>query len=575
MIYGVGLILVLIDLADGRPFMADVDDQMRELQIRYLMSAYGNWYDLRLPFVSMPDVYTSPWSRLVDLPYVAVAKMLMPFVSPQRAVGLAFHIWPPLMLAIFSLLAASIVQRLMVGFELRKLSYQISLAIMTFAMTMAVLEFAPGRIDHHNAQIITMLMVIDGLARWDRRGGMMIGAGSALSVVIGLECLPFVVVAYGGLVLCYIQGARGVRELLIAASVSMVAVTAFSALAFIGPGGIVSTQCDAFSAPYIALMCGFSLILGLCAAIQWATLLRRAIVLTFLSVALLVTAGMLFPSCLAGPYSIIDPLSRELWFDRIWQEHSFLYFYGNGQYDVLVLLALLTAATILAFPIALAKVQAREPGLAIIYGVALSSILVTLLLTRYIRFPAAFLSLFLPPTIAWLIDRHRFPRARRLAASCAAAGGVGFGVLYFVIPPRNWNFDAVDYMAFSECKGQDFSVFLKVPPGRIAVPQGLSLPVLFAAPPGFSVGAVPFHRSSPGMRRMFEAFRSSDAEVRRSALAPFDYVAVCRFPLKADPKDAPLYAALAAGKSWPGLQRIEPPAKTDFQLFSIDHLKLQ
>jgi len=49
-----------------------------------------------------------------------------------------------------------------------------------------------------------------------------------------------------------------------------------------------------------------------------------------------------------------------------------------------------------------------------------------------------------------------------------------------------------------------------------------------------------------------EAFRSSDSEIRRQALAPFDEIAVCRFPLEADAKDAPLYAALAAGRSWPG-----------------------
>jgi hypothetical protein len=77
------------------------------------------------------------------------------------------------------------------------------------------------------------------------------------------------------------------------------------------------------------------------------------------------------------------------------------------------------------------------------------------------------------------------------------------------------------------------------------------------------------------MKRMYEAFAGRDSETRRAALQPFDYVAVCRFPLTVDPNQAPLYAALANGGAWPGLERIPSPTTTDFQLFRIDHALLQ
>ena len=77
------------------------------------------------------------------------------------------------------------------------------------------------------------------------------------------------------------------------------------------------------------------------------------------------------------------------------------------------------------------------------------------------------------------------------------------------------------------------------------------------------------------MKRMFEAFTTHDSEVRRTALLPFDYVAVCRFRLAADPNQAPLYAELAKGGSWPGLERVPAPSETDFQLFRIDHAALR
>jgi len=77
------------------------------------------------------------------------------------------------------------------------------------------------------------------------------------------------------------------------------------------------------------------------------------------------------------------------------------------------------------------------------------------------------------------------------------------------------------------------------------------------------------------MKRMFEAFAAKDAGLRRAALEPFDYVAVCRFRLKSEDGYAGLYSALAAGEDWPGLTRVAPPQKTDFQLFRIDHAALR
>jgi hypothetical protein len=77
------------------------------------------------------------------------------------------------------------------------------------------------------------------------------------------------------------------------------------------------------------------------------------------------------------------------------------------------------------------------------------------------------------------------------------------------------------------------------------------------------------------MKRMFQTFMSAEPAIRQTMLAPFDYVAVCRFPLEADAGQAPLYAALARGADWPGLERVQPPVATNFQLFRIDHAKLQ
>lgn len=574
-IYATALVMVLLDVADGVPFVGDVDDQLRELQIRSLMSGQGHWFDLSLPFVSMPEAYVSPWSRLVDLPYVAIAWLLRPWLPVEQGLSVAFHTWPPIMLAIFGLLAAAAVRRLMGGLAMSGTAFSLSLVLMTMLMSIGVLEFSPGRIDHHNVQIIALMMIFGGLVRWDRIGGLMVGAGAAISTVIGLECLPFVTIVYAGLVACHIAGFGDIRRVIVPASVSMIVVTVVSAFAFLGPVGALSTQCDAFSAPYIVLLCGFSLILGAGAALQGRGThpLVKLLSLAVPGALLLGGAALIFPSCLAGPYGIIDPLSRALWFDRIWQEKSLLYFYEGGRYNLLFLLGLTASFAILALPFPIACLRKGQYGPAIGYLMAAGALVLTFLVTRNIRFPTVLLPIFLPAVVAMYTGaRPAFGRACGLAAVGLVALLIG-GRFWF--PPVQKPFDAIDYMAGLDCKEQDFSVLASVPAGRIALPQGLGLQVAFAAPPGFSVGAIPFHRASPGMRRMYEAFLTSDPVLRRQALAPFDYVAVCAFPYAVDAAQAPLYAALVHDGDWPGLTPVASSTPSDFQLFRIDHAALR
>ncbi|CCM76957.1 hypothetical protein [Rhizobium mesoamericanum] len=578
LIYVTSLALLALDLMDGTSFARDVDDQMREVQIRHLLSIHGRWFDLTLPSLLMPEPYVSPWSRLIDLPYVLITKLLQPFVPLDDAVRYAFYVWPPMMLALLCLLTASLVRRLMGSVHLKGPSFAGLLVLMTLLMTFGIAEFAPGRIDHHNAQIVAMMTIMAGLVRWDRVGGAMIGAGSAVSVVIGLECLPFLAAAYAGLVVSFILGTKRANDVLFFASLAMVGTTMAAMFAFIGPTMALSTQCDAFSAPYIFLLIGFSVVLAIGAVVarrRPSTPMFRALIIGAPGLLLLGVAAFLFRPCAGGPYGIIDPLSRELWFDRIWQERSILYFYENGRFDLLAVVAVTTCSAVFALPMIAAKLRRGEVGPLIAFCMAVTALALTFLTTRNIRFPIALVPPFVPAAVAELVRSRRLTKEWRMTGAAIIAVLVGFALPRLVVAPTVRTFDAVDYMAFDECKDQDLGVLKTIAPARIALPQGLALPVLLALPDGFSIGAAPFHRASPGMKRMFEAFRSSDPDIRRQALSPFDYVAVCRFPLEADAKEAPLYAALAAGRSWPGLERVPSPTRTNFQLFRIDHEKLQ
>lgn len=575
LVCGVSLMVVLADVADGAGIYADVDDRLRAAQIAGLMSGKIGWYDTALPFIAMPEPYLSPWSRLVDLPYLFLGKLFSLFMAADQALDTAYLVWPPAMLLAFGCLAFFVARRMMGAPLPSRTTEALVLVLMAMLMALAVLEFAPRRIDHHNVQLLLLVAMAAGLCRWDAWGGLLMGAASAASIAVGLECLPFVAAAFGAVACCYVFDARGARTVLSGASAGMALATVALAAAFLGPAGMLSQQCDAFSAPQIVLMLGLSLALAGVCLVPGTSPAARVFLLATSSLAVLGLVAVLFPACLSGPYAIIDPLSRLYWFDRIEQEQSVLSLLRSGRYSVAGMLALTGGVIALLLPMAVEKARAGAASFVVLYLLAVVSFLLTLFLARYVRFPAALTPLFLPALIAWHLDPQTGAKARRAAFGGFAAIVAAFAGLAVFVKPVERPFDAVDYMSMDACEGEDLSVLRSTAPGRIAQPNGLAFTLIEAMPAGFQVAAVPFHRAAPGMKRMYEAFVSSDPAVRRAALAPFDYVAVCRFPLESDPSFAPLYAALSGGRDWPGLVRIEPPVKTRFQLFRIDHASLR
>lgn len=258
-----GLLLIGFDLADGTRYMGDVDDLMRELQIRDLV-ADGDWFDRRLPFVAMPAEYVSPWSRLVDLPYYLAVLLLAPVLGDDTALTVAAGIWPPLFFLAFGLLAFR-VMRLIDASGPRILD----VAIVAVLMLFAIWNFVPGRVDHHNVQLVLTMAMLAGLVDPRAgRGGAVAGLAATLSIAVGLECLPFIAVAFGALAIAAALEAGDARRRLRATGCSFALSAIPVALALAGPGVFADTACDALSGFWIGAMVLFGAIAAL-APLLW------------------------------------------------------------------------------------------------------------------------------------------------------------------------------------------------------------------------------------------------------------------------------------------------------------------
>jgi hypothetical protein len=566
----VGLCLVFMHRGNDFTQMWDVDDILRSLQVKALIET-GNWFDRTLPFIEMPEPYISPWSRLVDLPYLLITWLFMAFMATENALRIAFLIWPPIMLIVYCVLAVEVQKRILPLGERLTIS---SLIISTSLMALAIWDFAPLRVDHHNMQLLLTMLMFLGLVLWSRIGGLVVASAVVLSVAVGLELLPLAAFVLAAVCLSWAFSRNGAAEFLHHLGLGIIVFTPLAALFLLGPTGMRQTACDAFSAPYILALMGFGFIGVVMPRLQSkAGAGARILALGFTGVVLLGVLALAFPLCLGGPYHMVDPTSRELWLDRVSQEQSILVFLTKGAPLKFMNLAAIAMIIPIAAPLVWQQWKKGFTGVAIVFLCGISCMILVLLQSRYKAFPAAIIPLFAPLAILYI--RQASIWALQLLAVVTGAGSMLALSLWFLTPVEDFKPDAVNYVSYLSCPEADLSALDDLPPGRIMAPLTFALNMAGRLPPGMTVAGLSFHRASPAIKRVMETFILPDAAARKAALQPFDYLAVCRTDLPERIPSTTLFAKLTRGEKWPGLDVIETPATSDLRLFKIDHTSLQ
>ena len=239
-------------IADAmRLALPDSDDAMRLLGVRDLLAGQG-WLDPHQYRYLAPDGVAMHWSRLVDAPLAGGFLALTPLLGAALAERVVVTTWPMLLFIGYAGVLLWGGARLF-GARAGGLAVLVAAQMVVFGDL-----FAPGRIDHHNIQVIlvTLAAIGFGLATQGRSGALFSGVAAALSLAVGLETMPVVALVGCGFALLWIvRGADAARPFLSFSASLAIAAPLFFAVQT-APSLWAATACDALSAPWLLIVSG-------------------------------------------------------------------------------------------------------------------------------------------------------------------------------------------------------------------------------------------------------------------------------------------------------------------------------
>ncbi|MEZ5809833.1 MAG: GtrA family protein [Rhizobiaceae bacterium] len=293
---------------------ANNDSMMRLVQIRDLIAGQG-WYDYTQYRMGLDGGFVMHWSRIVDLP-VAAMIMVVKFATGSAATGelIAGIVWPTLLLA--SSLWALMGSARVLGGEQALFPSALIGAISLYSIGI----FAPGALDHHNLQLTLCLLGLLAILRGPSSGhGLAAGAAMALTMAIGMETLPMVVAACGGIAATYLLVGRCQAPMTAGFGLGFASVSLAAYVATVGPTHWLEVHCDAFSVAQLSIAAIGGLGLAATTALPLAgrTRITRLVALGALGAVLAVLVAGAYPQCLADPYAGLDARLQTLWLSAI------------------------------------------------------------------------------------------------------------------------------------------------------------------------------------------------------------------------------------------------------------------
>lgn len=521
-------LLILKAVASPGGLVLSTDDAMRLVQVRDLLHGQS-WFDPTQHRMNAPYGLPMHWSRLVDACIAGLILFLRLFTDPKTAEAWAVLVWPllPLLPVMFALshMGAQFVGRVGALFGLA----------LGASCVAAMTPFKPGNIDHHNVQLALGLSCVAFLIDLDRSrwAAGLAAIMAALSLAVGLETLPYIVVVIIALAVWWIVDPRLSSNLRIF-GVAFATANGILLLTATASPYRFSTTCDTFSGFYAAL----GVLTGVGgAALAYATGLntpsRRAIGAGALALLVFLSAALMGPSCLHGPYVAVDPRLGPIWLAGVAENQSPFRmgliapgdFVGGYAYCVLAAIASVTAVFLVD--------ACRRPAMMLLCAVALMAFAVATTQMRGIAFALLFGTPGVVVVATNALTRIRVSKAMSAVATFAAvlvASDASYAVVGEQIQkalPKKKQYAAVQQSWMAACMApKDYTELAGLPRGRVAAFVDLGPAIL--AYTHHSALAGPYHRNSAGILDSYAILAGSATEQRAVLkLRGVDYVVLC------------------------------------------------
>lgn len=561
----------------------DTDDFMRLVQVRDWLGGQS-WSDLTQYRLNPPEGTPMHWSRLPDLALGGVAGALSAFLDTNDALAIAAMAVPPLYFLLFVIVYA-LPARMMLGMARSPIGLLVAIS-----GSATVVQYAPGRVDHHGLQLVMVMaavaLLLLGLARarW-RKAIAWGGVPIALSLWIGVEMLPLIAAWFAalGLVWCW-RGGDAAKQASIAAGI---AGTLGAVVLVTSVPRVLQAQaaCDGFSLMPVGAMILISLGFGAMTAVggRVRTPLTRLLTAGLCGGIVAAAFALLFPDCIGGGYGAVDPMVKHYWMDNVGEAVSLGEQLRTRPFSALdkiwtPLLAL--GYCLWRFARAGARGRTLWGALAMLIAVATS------LIFWQIRAMTAAHVVALVPLAALIaeiwqrVKGARSPRWRQFLVLlpilfvCSAVFWPALEYGYRVV--ANWVPSAPGAPVLLQEQCTDRAPIAPLegePPAIILSYIDLGPMLLFSTP--HSVLGAPYHRNNGGLKDTIALFRAEDNAWIRAKLRErqVGFIAICP-----GPEDRSAYTTgsgnglaerLVAGKVPDYLAPLDDPAHPGMRLYRV------
>lgn len=536
----------------SRLILPTADDIVRLAQIRDWLN--GQAFDDLTQYRMAPPGTGMHWSRLADFGPGALIALFAPLLGQARAELVAVIAGPALLFVPMICLNMAMARRLW-GAEAGVIA-----ALLTAIAYPGTTLFAPGRIDHHGLQAVSMglgTLAVMQAPGW--RWGAVAGAAAAFSLMIGLETVPQIAMLLGCAVLFWVVGGEAERTRLAGFAGAMGGVTFFF-IVVMRPRYWPAELCDAFTpASASAILCAALALAGMAMLTAWLRDWRwRLGAAALLGPAALALALTVYPGCRSFPYGAVDPFLHAYFLAHIDEAVSIL------QQDeiprIISLIGPVAVASVVGIAMMVRRTVDWRTMLPVLLVVAISTAIM------FVQLRGVFIGgPLIPPILAGLVIAARRARQVRTLA-LAGAWIASAGITYLVLPLQVERMFARTAPAspmispYRDCHTEEVWPQLSAyPSGTVMTP--INMAAYFLGMTRHSIIGSAYHRNNRGTLAMYRYFLSrpdqANAVLREWNV---DYVAFCpgdftegdivgRYP------DS-VAAMLHAGKTPPGLKAI-------------------